>query len=184
MLTWQEHLGKEKVYRLTVTQRFRTVQIYLEVAGERFDPTDNENLSEYSHTILSRLGLSPAFSYRKGYNTLCYCWKLGESNPLVPIAAAKALAVILGFLGSYLAPQTREFISVQILQRLQDTFFGVLSMVAMPLIFCSLITGICGIGDTATFSGTGMRLIVRYYIASLVSAAAAATVMGVFLGQK
>ena len=184
MLSWQERFGTEKTCRVTIAKRFRSVQILLEVEGERFDPTDDENLSDYGHTILTRLGLSPSFSYRKGCNSLCYRIKLGELNPLVPIAAAVVLAVICGFLGSYLTPEARDFISVQVLQRLQDTFFGILSMVAMPLIFCSLITGICGIGDTATLSGTGMRLVSRYYIASLGSAAAAAAVMGVCLELK
>ena len=51
----------------------------------------------------------------------------------------------------------------------------------MPLIFCSLITGIFGIGDTSTLSGAGTRLVSQYYIASLVAAAVGGVVMGLFL---
>ena len=183
-MTWQERLGSTSSCQLTVSRRFHSNQIRLEVAGDRFDPTDDENLSEYGHTILTRLGLSPVYAYRKGSNILSYRWKLGEANPLIPIATAALLALVFGFLGNYLTPDAREFISVQFLQRLQDAFFGILSMVAMPLIFSSLITGICGIGDTSTLSGAGTRLVSRYYIASLVAAAVGGVVMGLFLGLK
>ena len=82
-----------------------SIQIRLEVAGDLFDPTDDENLSEYGHTILTRLGLSPAYAYRKGCNILSYRWKLGEANPLILIAAAALLALVFGFLGNYLTPR-------------------------------------------------------------------------------
>lgn len=184
MLAWQARFGENRSCRLTIARRFRGVQIRLEAAGERLDPTEDDNLSEYSQTLLTRLGLKPAYSFRKGVNTLVYRWKPAQINPLVPIAAAVVLAVLCGFLGRWLTPQTREFLSLEVLQRLQDTFFGMLSMVAMPLIFCSLITGICGIGDTATLSGMGMRLIGRYYFTSLGATALGGIAMGALLGLQ
>ena len=56
----------------------------------------------------------------------------------------------------------QHFLSEELLQPLLDTFTGLLSAVAGPLIFLSILCGIIGMSDVATFGRIGKRMIGRF----------------------
>lgn len=184
LLVWQEKFGEDGVVTLRMGSRLRKPYLSLECAGENCDPIETGSHGEWGQSILSRLGLSPSYSYTKGKNIVRFELKPPAMNPMIPIVFALLLAILCGSGGMFLPADFRLAMAGEVLPIISDTFFGVLGMVAAPLIFFSVTIGICGIGDTATLGGLGKKLMQRFFLVTLLAAMSCAAVLTAFLGLK
>lgn len=82
------------------------------------------------------------------------------------LAAIAGAAVTYG-LCSLLFPEQRELLAQQVFQPLVDTFLGVITTLAMVMIFTSTVSGICGIGDIKTFTSYGKAILLHFQKAHL-----------------
>lgn len=164
LLIWRERFGEEASCTLTTGYRFRKPYILLETPGEACNPLEQQeaSLGEWGMDLLSRLGLSPSYAYAKGKNSCRFDLKAPSLNPVYKLLAAIALAVAVGLLGLLLPGGVRTALATEGLTRLSNVFYGLLGMISGPLVFLSVLMGICGIGDTATLSGVGKKLILGF----------------------
>lgn len=79
-----------------------------------------------------------------------------------------ALALFCGLVSSFLPEKTVNFLSEEMITPVFDTFMGLLSAVAGPLIFLSVAGGIYNIGDIATLGKVGKRMISRFLWMTLI----------------
>lgn len=187
MLYWMSELG-ECPCSMKLESRFGRTQLTISATGRRADPADAEedpDLSFGTRTLMNALGVTFAFNYQKGINSLTYTLprkkKLGELQKLV-------LAIVLALTGGLIlnrAPASvTSFFSEVLLAPLFDTYMGILSAMAGPMMFLTVLLGIVSIGDTATLSRIGKKLIGMFLGVQVILVVIAAVCGIFFFGLK
>lgn len=178
LLKWDDFFGEEKNVLLQCGKRLGKPYIRLEVAGEKYNPLENETGSDWLGRLLTDMNSTPAFSYTGQKNVITFYPPKKEMGMLPRFGVAVVLAVIVGLAGEFFTPEFRNVVAETLFTPLSDTFFGLIGMLAGPLIFLSVFTGICGIGDAATFEKTGKKVVAG---AAGMTAAAAVVSLGISL---
>lgn len=162
LLYWMSELG-ECPCSMRMESRFGRKQIVISAEGRRADPANMEedpDLAFGTRTLMNTLGVTFSFSYQKGINSIAYALprkkKLGDIQKLILSIVA---ALVCGFLLNHAPEGVSSFFSEVLLAPLFDTYMGVLSAMAGPMMFLTVLLGIVSIGDTATLSHIGKKLI-------------------------
>ena len=121
------------------------------------------------------------FQCRKRINRLYVSFSIpGERNDVVHTDGGEESAILKGVLsgmgeipflryGKQLSTgKTVNFLSEEMITPVFDTFMGLLSAFASPLIFLSVAGGIYNIGDIATLGKVGKRMISRFLWMTLI----------------
>lgn len=166
-------------------RRMLTPFILLEAEGKPLDPyrkeEEEDDLGIYCSDILSNLRLAPEYGYDKGYNRLYFRLQPKKPGQLTVLALVIALAALVGGLGLVILPEgLRETLQKGLVTPFYDTFFNILSCVAGPMIFLAVAWGIYGIGDAATLSRIGKRLMMRFICTTFFVAACATVCFPLF----
>lgn len=184
LLQWREHFGEEATCTLKFAARFGRPQLSLEVEGEAFDPLSQEGGTEefsgWSNRLLADLGMYPLYSYADGKNQILLRLKKPQRNPLISLLAAIAAAVAVGMAKAILPEAVTAVLLENLITPVYDTFFGLLKMIAGPMVFTAVVWGVCGIGDVFVLGRIGKRMLLQFFgVMLLVSAFSAA--IGLFL---
>lgn len=161
LLNYQENFGEKAVCSLKCIRRVGRIRIEIVITGESYNPYAREDEENFSGILLSRIGMIPVWSYRNGQNIIILTPKKKQPSQMVYIAAAVGMALSLGMLSKLLPQSVQDLICSGILVPVFDTFLGLLNAVAGMMIFFSVVWGICGIGDMATLSNLGKKMIGR-----------------------
>lgn len=161
LLNYQDTFGEKTVCSLKCVHRFGRIRIELTVHGENYNPFTSGDDEDFSRILLSGIGMAPAWQYRNGQNIVIFSPKKKNPSQMVYIASAVVLAFVCGVLSKLLPQNVQDLICGGILVPIFDTFLGLLNAVAGIMIFLSVVWGICGIGDMATLSNLGKRMIGR-----------------------
>ena len=165
-------LGKG-LQRLTVRLRY---------AGAPFDPAGTQPEEAWNGRLLTTLGLAPTWGYRSGWNTVrIRILKPSGKSSLLRLAAAVALAAVLGAAGTLLPEAVRTGITDALLTPVFDAFLGLITTFAGPMIFMTIAAGVFGIGDTAALGRMGKTLFVRYLATAFLVSAMTLAVVRPFL---
>ncbi|MBR6089986.1 MAG: cation:dicarboxylase symporter family transporter [Anaerolineaceae bacterium] len=168
LLKYQEKFGEETVFKMDCFSWPTRIMVFLTIHGPSFDPfAETEFVSEEDqmmHNALVRMGNVPSWSYRFGNNTVVFVQKKRQASDLFRILAAIIAAVICGFILRSLPDNIRITASDGIISPLMNTYIGFLNAVASPMIFLSILWSICSIGDTATFSILGKKLMIKFML--------------------
>lgn len=166
LLKWKDHFGEEHPCTLTAGVRLGRPYLMLSLKGEEFDPSEEEEeeIENWSNRMLANMGLSPAFSYHKGNNQIQLVLKRKSSNPVVSILLAIALAILVGVVGRFLPTSVITYINDVILDSVYQGFLGLLTTIAGPMIFLSVVWGIYGIGDLAAFGKFGKNMFLQFLL--------------------
>lgn len=163
LLRWQDRFGPDQAVTVVLGRRLGQALISMSVRGDACDPLQwDEGELDWSKRLLADLGLAPTYSYHRGVNQVWLKLKRKKISPLVQILCAAALAAVVGLAGLALLPQQVAAISQLLLQPVRSTLLGLLSAVAVPMIFLSVLLGVCGSGDAATFGKIGNRMLLRF----------------------
>lgn len=171
LLKYIDLFGHGKSFTLSMSKRFRTLRVELAVEGESMDPfaDGSEEKGAILNNLLTNLGLAPTWKYKNGQNIIAFVAKKRKKIPqALQLAIAIASAVALGCFCLLLPDKASVFISVEVVTPVFNTFMGLLSAIAGPIIFLSVVWGICGIGDMATFGRLGKKMIGRYLLVSVI----------------
>lgn len=184
LLKWKAHFGESTEFTLSTGRRFGRTHITLTLPGEPFDPTAaDDGFGEISARLSAELGLYPEYVYYRGANIVTYKLKARQKSPIAVLLGAILAACLLGAAGSLLLPDsTRSACCEYLLTPVYDTFIGLLNTVAGPMIFLSVAWGIYGIGDAATLSRIGKRLLLRFVALTALITAFTIAVILPFLG--
>ena len=161
LLNWQEHFGAgEHVFLKTGVSMGKPFLI-LELKGEEFNPLCPDEEQAWMRRLLSDLEAAPTYTYQKKTNRVTIHPKKKRWGLLHQLLLAILLGAVLS-LATTPVPQTIKTALVeQGISPLLDKFFGLIGMLAGPLIFLSVFTGITGIGNLVTFSSIGKKGIQR-----------------------
>lgn len=166
LLCWKNHFGDEKEIQFSMGSRYGRPYISLELDGEEMNPIENDQdeFGEYISRLSAQMGLSPSFVYQKGKNIVSIRLKKQRTNPLGSLLIAILAAMAVGFAGLLLPKDLCQTIAADFLTPLYETFLGVLSTIAGPMIFLSVAWGIYGIGDAATLGKIGKKMMIRFVL--------------------
>jgi Na+/H+-dicarboxylate symporter len=118
--------------------------------------------------LLANMGLAPTWQYKNGANLITFIPKKKKPSQMVSLGIAILAALIFGG-ASYLLPENlRIMLSEQLISPIFNTFMGLLSAIAGPMIFLSVAWGIYSIGDTATLGKIGKKMISRFIVIQLI----------------
>lgn len=165
-------------------KRINRLYVSFSILGEKNDVvhTDGGEESAIMKGILSGMGEIPTWQFKNGVNYLTFTLKKKKLSPAVSLLAAVALALFCGMVSSFLPEKTVNFLSEEMITPVFDTFMGLLSAFASPLIFLSVAGGIYNIGDIATLGKVGKRMISRFLWITLILGNRAA-IVSLFLEQ-
>ena len=137
----------------------------MRVEGESYDPFHNktEENGGYGEGILRTIGLAPEYTREAGANLFRFRVKKKQRSPLILFGVSILAALILGSAGLLLPAGFRDAVTGVLLDRLYNAFLDTLGLAAGPMIFLSVAWGIYGIGDTATLSTIGKKMILRFF---------------------
>lgn len=175
LLTWKDAFGDRRPLLFKCGKRFTRPYIRLEIEGRECDPVADAEY-DWSRLILAYDGLTPVFTYSKNTNVVTINFPKRERGMPVKFVVAAALAVIAGLAGNMLPEAFRTVVAESVLIPAGDIFFGLIGMLAGPLIFLSIYTGICGIEDAASFGKTGRKIVLEMLGLTLLGAVLAAAV--------
>ena len=178
LLQYQKHFGADARFTLQCTKRFGRVQAELITGGEPFDPFAETQEEDVLHALLVSADLAPAWAYRRGSNRVAFSAQSGTKiSPLAQIVLALIGGLGLGFAASFLPNELGLTLSQKLLSPISSTIMGFLSAVAAALVFLSVASGVCSMGDLSTFNRVGKRTIARFLLMLCVSGAVAAAVL-------
>jgi len=161
LLNYRDAFDEKAVCSLKCVRRMGRIRIELTVNGESYNPFTSEDEDDFSRMLLSGIGMVPAWQYRNGQNIVVFLPKKKQRSQMIYILMAIVLALAGGMLSKLLPQNVQDIICGGILTPIFDTFLGLLNAVAGIMIFFSVVWGICGIGDMATLSRLGKRMIGR-----------------------
>lgn len=166
LLKYQGVQGQEACFSLQCRQLLHGLRVELSLAGPAFDPFDSgeETDSTVLRNLLAGLGFAPSWRFKDGQNLIIFTPKRQKRSQMFGLGLAIGLALAGGGLCLLLPASVRSFLSVQVLTPIVDSFMGLLSAIAGPMIFLSVAWGIYGIGDAATLGRIGKRMISRFLL--------------------
>lgn len=165
LLCFMEKLGSETEFSLRMGKRFGSIKLRLSVPGAMLDPFaeyESADEEDYLRKILTRMGQLPVWRYSHGRNVVLITPPRKRLPDWVKLTAAAAAAVLCGLLVRQLPEAAGVFAREDVVAPLMRTYLGFLSAIAAPMIFLSVVWGIYSIGDAATFSVLGKKLVGRY----------------------
>ena len=178
LLRVSEHFEGKISGKLSLGKILWAPVIRFHYRAEAFDPIraaddhDNE-MTAWTNRILARMGLSPSWHYRHGWNTLSQKIPRHGHSSQLSLAAALGLAIVVGIAGTALPVQVQTAVSNFIFFPISDFFFRLLNTFLGPMVFFSIVVGICGIGNASDFERIGRQMVTRFLLFTLLSSAAA-----------
>ena len=158
----------DRQLRVTVEakRRFGTASLTVRYEGDAYNPLDSRETDEWTDRLLSNVGLLPVWSYRRGANELTVRLPKNKRRGELLLLAALAAAVALGLLKPVLPPVLSTALGDYIFPALSTVFTSLLGTFAGVMVFLTVISGICGVGNVADFSKLGKYLIGRNILMS------------------
>ena len=185
LLRISEHFGGKITGSLFLGKRFGVPEIRFRYRAEAFNPVraadDQENeMLEWTDRILANMALSPSWSYRSGLNTLSHTITIPGHSSQLHLIAALVLAVLLGIAGPVIPVQIRAAVSDFVLFPVSELFTRLLNTFLGPMVFFSIMVGICGIGNASNFGRIGKQMVIRYLLFTLLGCGVALPAAGPF----
>lgn len=160
LLEYQESLGEEASFWVRCSSRFSAIRVEVTVPGEPFDPMARaEEDATVMQELLAGLGLAPTWSYKHGKNSIVLLSKKKTLSGTVKMVSAIVLAIITGLLLTLLPAGVSAGINDYLLTPVTSAITGLISAVAGPLIFLSVLRSICSMGNMETLGKIGSKTI-------------------------
>lgn len=168
LLNAQAHFGTEQVLRFEWTVRFSRRTVTMVIPGEAYHPLEEKDQMTTGMIayMMAGEGLLPAWKYRNGSNIIGFSFqkKKKSLNPVASLLIAVMLAVLTALLCKVLPENIGLFLTESITLPLYDKFIGIINAIAGPLVFLSVMWGIFSIGDMASLSKVGSKMILRFVV--------------------
>ena len=160
LLEYQTRFGEDAAFRLRLVKRLMSIKIEIIVEGESYNALikDSDDI-EVIHGLLAGIGLAPAWSYKNGKNYIVFTPKKKSLSGTVKLVGAIILAILAGIALNFLPDGVRVGVNDYVLTPVTDAFMGLISAVAGPLIFLSVLGSICSMGNMETLGKIGSKTI-------------------------
>ena len=164
LLKISNHYPDAVTVSMSLRKRFGAPTVRFRYEGEAFNPSDavEDELDELADRILAGLGLTPTWRYVKTTNELTLRVPTSGSRTDWKLLGALMAAVVMGLLGGLLPDAFKQPVSAYVLGPLTDAFMRLMNTFAGLMVFFSILTGICGIGNASDFGKIGKTMLTRF----------------------
>ena len=159
LLEYQARFGEEAGFKIRCVKRFLTIKVELIVSGCIYNPLEKDEEENLIHGILAGIGLAPSYGYRNGKNYIVFTPKKKTLSSTVKMGVAIGLAVLCGILLNLSSDGIRTGLNEYVLTPVTDAFMGLISAVSVPLVFLSILSSICSMGNMETLGKIGSKTI-------------------------
>ncbi len=156
---------EDKEFTYTQSNFLGKASIALTIAGEPFNPLQKEADDEFgnwSSALIANADYTPNYAFSNGINTITMRFSKKGVNPLVTLLLSIGVAFLVSMIRFLLPEETVNYISNSLLTPLYNAFIGLMTTVAIPLVFLSVACGIVGIGNSAVFGKIGRKMVLRF----------------------
>lgn len=158
--------GRKLHVSVEAFRRFGTPSLTVRYEGDAYNPIDSRETDEWTNQLLSNVGLLPVWSYRNGANELTLKLPKNKRRGELLLLIAFVAAAALGLLKPVLPTLLCTALGTYVLSPLSTVFTSLLGTFAGIMVFLTVISGICGVGNVADFSRMGKYLIGRNILMS------------------
>lgn len=164
LLECQSKFGEETVFTLKCEKRFSAPRMELVVQAEAYNPLERgENGDELISSLLAGVGLAPTWSYKNGRNYIVFTPKKKKISQTVKMIVAVLLSLVAGSLLTLLPEAVQIGLSEHFLTPVTELFLGLISAIAGPLVFLSVLGSICSMGSLENLGNIGKKTILTIF---------------------
>lgn len=175
MRIW-DYFGDATMVRVTAGIAFGKPSIRIDHEGEAFNPfsKSSNTYDDWSNGLLSSAGISPIYSYSRGFNTVKINLSRIQINPVVTIAAVLVLGLVTGSVALVvLSPADNAFVTNEILVPVYDLWNRILYSVSAPAVLIIVMSTLLDTREVSEQGGSASRIVGRYLSVTLLAGAAA-----------
>lgn len=190
LLRFQERFGIGHEFRFSTSKWFSAPKIKIRVKGQPFNPleeTESDDEIIFSPEIMQHLmkyeGAGTVYRYENGCNEISSFSKKERKPIKIPggsITISILLAIVFSFLVTLLPQNFQKFIIDEIATPIFSAIMSLIVAVNIPLVFFSIISSVCAMGDISTFSNVGSKVIGRFFVLMLIIAAISIGICEIF----
>lgn len=165
LLRFYDHFPDDQTIRVFIGRRFTENEIHVQLNGPAYNPLvlSDDQIENWSSSLLSDIGISPHYSYTGGINHLRLILPTKHMNPVLKLLICVFIGLLSGYLGRKLIGH--EVISV-IINTVLDPFFDlwmrVLNLLCGPLIFILVLHTVLNLSTVDVQGGNKKKVILRY----------------------
>lgn len=145
--------------------------LLLQTEGKSVDPTKHHDslllFVTSNPNIATALGMPAEYVYTGGCNELRLRLPKKHPNSSVQVLISMVTGVVLGLALRLLAPAFSVSLSNPVISPVLYTIANLLRLIAGPLIFLSIVAGITGVGDAASFGKMGRLMVTLFLVITL-----------------
>ncbi len=167
LLRWRDRFGEKAEVKFSCGVYRRRPSVTLELVGDPFDPFRDaeDDQGGWAGAMLTSVGFSPHYLYQQGVNIARIHLPRLQISPARRLLLSLSVGLFFGVLGALiLSDAVRERASWAILDPIQNVFFRILNAAAGPVIFLSVLTSICGVGNIASSSRQIRRFTANFFL--------------------
>lgn len=155
--------GENAEVNLELGKLFGRIYIEVKHKGENLNPfsrVNDDEMSPYIYSYFKTLNIAPEYKYsHKSVNILRFsvAKKVVKNKSLYTMLGAIALAVLCYFVLGLFGASTNSLAATDFTKPIFTKITQIITTLATPLVFLSVMTGIVGIGDVATLGTMGKK---------------------------
>ena len=177
LLSMCEHFEEKLPVTISTGRRLGRDYISICYHGSSYDPLQEEEMDGWTSSLLSNVGLRPVWSYKHGVNEVVLKLPQNNSSTEIMMLVAFAAALLLGFLAPVIPTEAKSVLDMYVFGTISDVFLRLIGTFAGILIFLSVISGICGIGNISDFSKMGKYMVSRFIAFSFIGGSVCGLIM-------
>lgn len=184
LLRFRDHFTEHHEVHVYIGRYLHRYEIQIDLAGESYNPlTLKENdMDNWSSSLLTTIGISPSYFYAGGRNHLRLVLPSERMNPVYKLLICVLLGVFFGIAGKAIVPlAVRTEIIGGVLKPFFDLWMNTLTLLSGPLIFILVLTTILNMGRIDAQGGDRIRILARYIITSIVVGLVSLLIMNLIL---
>ncbi len=171
LLKYQDALGVDAEFSYKYKERFGTILVELYVDGKELDVL-HPNLDQKEDVDLELVDNlfntgdgQKLFRYKDGKNIISITYPLSgikKKIPGYPMIPAIVLGIIVGLILRFVLPDFALTLNDNYVSPVYSSLMNMLKGVTEPVIFISLVVGICALDDLSTMSKVGKKILLAF----------------------
>lgn len=163
LLTYRDRFGEETDFSVVTGGLFGSRRFEIRIICAEYDPAGENEEQSILRNIMTRSELAPHWSYQHQYNRIvCACNRKMTISGNMWLLIAVIAAIALGLIAKSRPAGVIGEVCTTLISPVSTTIMRLMSFFASFMIFWSIITGICSMGDISTFNLVGKKIIRRY----------------------
>lgn len=163
LMKYIRELDTDTEFSLELKKRFPKISIQLNVPGISVDPLADLEEDIVTGRLIEAMPFSPSWDYSAGENVVSFSFtKKLKSLDFALILGALILGILLGLASKGMPEATLDILCNSYLQPIANAIMGFMRTLSILLIFFSVVTGVCSMGDIETLKNTGSKMLSRF----------------------